>query len=468
MINGGWTWQQTYDYYNLLRSPHQIKIFIHLLDTNGWVLRDISDRLIDGQVDMDAAAEITRSADLTLLDLDYSLGLDSPNSMIGGTYINRMVRIYYGVAPLGSDAFMNIPIFTGPIVNLNRAGATVKVQAQGKEVLSSAGIWTGWTWPAGWNRSMIVLNALRDVFVGEPWFNFDYLDACIGSNWSIEIGDSLWAKLRGLMEDVGYQIFYDGWGYLRARRKPSGYPSFIFTGDWVTNKPEVEYDQENLINFVRVEGGTPEGAATPLVYTVSAPSWHPFSPWAMAIWGKPRILSVNIQDDSLLNVNDIVTVGNQALNEGLANNVDVSFNSFVVPVFEEYDCYGYNVDGVVGQTNVSKISIPLVGDAEMSMGYLSATSAAKTMVNGVSSIALPQPSPPDAASASSAKKGKKGGKKKGKNGGAKNGRQGGQHAAARAKAKAQAAKAKNKKRKVPKAANPPASTASAKRKRKKK
>src|SRR5213592_3093059 len=99
-------------------AQRRIKIRLDLLDLNHNVLRTISNRIVEGQVNMATDAEgPTRSMTVSLYDPEQELRLDSDSVGQGALFADRMLRAYYGVqvTPLGLGWVM-VPVFTGPIV----------------------------------------------------------------------------------------------------------------------------------------------------------------------------------------------------------------------------------------------------------------------------------------------------------------------------------------------------------------
>ena len=150
MIPLGLSASQLRIYHDTLRSSHLMRTRIMSAKLNGDTLNDLSVRLWDGQVDVDKTAEQTRVASLTLLDPNHLVNLDSDDPDDGALYLDRMIRIWYGVlCPFG---WVEAPIFTGPITSMTRNDAFIDLEAGGKELLAlrsgDAGRWGNWAAPA--------------------------------------------------------------------------------------------------------------------------------------------------------------------------------------------------------------------------------------------------------------------------------------------------------------------------------
>ena len=118
-----------------LVRPHNIRVRVNVLDMDQNLLGSSTGRILSGQVDVDASAPVTRSAGLTILDSDHLLNLDSSATFGGSLYLDRMVSITYGVQSAEWPTWVDVPIFTGPIVDMSRNGDVVTLAAESKESL---------------------------------------------------------------------------------------------------------------------------------------------------------------------------------------------------------------------------------------------------------------------------------------------------------------------------------------------
>jgi hypothetical protein len=388
VINLGWSTAQLQDFYDICKHSHRVYTAVHQLDLSHNFQRDLSGLVIGGQVDVDRDAAITRSAKLQLMDVEHNLNFDAFNPADGANYFTQMIRIYYGVSRFepGSPVYW-VPVMTGPIDDVQRDGWQLNLSITGKEVFAKSGMWQAWSWPAGWSKNDVIANAMQ-IHTGEVFFNFDWTNATITAPFSLEAGDDLFENLRQLADDSGYQLFYDGWGNLRLRWQNSNM-IFTFTDDWLTDTPSVDYDASKVVNAVRYEGWTPPGYTTPLAITVTAPDWHPFSPAKMGRNGVARYLPDFVSDSSINNTFVLFIYAFNVLDREILEGVNVQFSSLIMPLLEEGDTVLVNGSGYNGKTNMTQMSIPLVGDAEMSVGFLSMTGSRPYLGKRDMSVILP-------------------------------------------------------------------------------
>lgn len=351
-------------------THHSVDIQVHLLDMSGNFIQAISSGLIDGSIDIDADASITRSAQLRWFDPGGSINLNLNNVNESGGYLSRQIRVYYGVGNLTSDPdYIYVPVFTGPVVNLSRDGVYLSINAQGKELLSSDGMIQEYVFAGGsWLRDVVIWG--MQGFCGEVNFDLAHPPNILGGDLAFEPGDNLFEILRTKCADIGYQLFYNGWGNLVLRANPQA-SVFTFDGRCITQNPSIEYADSEVTNCVRVEGGQPVGATHPIVVFMYAPEWHPLGPVRLGRNGVPRFLPEFITEDSISSYVEAFGVASVALENGLMRSVSAQFTSLTMPFIEESDIVTVSGTNYFGNTRATKMTIPLVGDADMSVGFLS-------------------------------------------------------------------------------------------------
>jgi hypothetical protein len=360
----------------VLARTHNIRISVRLLDLDHNLIDDLSDMFVSGQVNFDATADITRSLDLTLFDPFRSVALDPGSPSATGVYIAYMIQIEYVVedpwnlTPLGLPIEYTIPLFTGPIDDVDREPVYVKIKALGKERLALDNVWKVITY-SGTAKKWSVIKHLINEVAGES-----RAIAGLPTNNNERLGDPLeltrdqrpMAVARKLANELGYQLFFDGRGFPIMRPWPDGNPSFIFKMNHLSGEPTVAYDMARIVNAVEVIGKAPaKGMTAPQYIAVAAPS-HPLSPQNLGRAGHPRYLwkKMNVNGRTA----DAVTkVALQELRDGLLAGVDVKFDGLPIPLLEESDLGRLETDEIAQDFKYKKWSIPLTPDTA-SYGYL--------------------------------------------------------------------------------------------------
>ena len=122
-----------------LRSSHRMRVTVTVLDRNEKPLRQLdvpASQIIDGTVEVDALADITRSLRLEFLDEKRALTFDAASPSRAGLFADNLLAVSYGVLVPELARFVDVPVFWGPITDFERARGVVRVEAQGKEALA--------------------------------------------------------------------------------------------------------------------------------------------------------------------------------------------------------------------------------------------------------------------------------------------------------------------------------------------
>lgn len=371
MINLGLSAAEQKRFHEALVSNHFIKITVQFLDMNHRYISDVSSRLIDGQVNLSTHTEIRRSATVTLLDSQKNLGLDSNNPADGQAYLDRMIKIVYSVWVEASNDWVDVPIFCGPITRLERNEDVLELEAQGKEVLARRPAFKARTWNKGLKRTS-VLKAILSELTGETRFQVP--------DWSAKTAEAVvvnplkhpWIYAYNMAKGVNAQMFYDGRGVLRVRKVPTRSLWTFKDGDGgcVLTKPDVAFDNEELINTVVITGGKPKGAKTPVKATAYFPKAHPQSPHSLGRNGVPRYLPEYIVDDTLKSTKAAQEAANRRIKELTTESAEVTFDSLPIPHLEEGDLVRVEVDGLSVTFRLREMTIPLSHGGVSTVGYL--------------------------------------------------------------------------------------------------
>lgn len=370
-LNLGYTAEQKRDYRALCVGHHRRIITMQLLDLNHNYLAQLSNRFIDGQVDIDADAEVTRKLTTTIFDPKSELGLDNLNVNDGSLYVDRMIRVVYGVASPDGSRLYEVPIFCGPISKLNRKGPFLSVEASGKEYLLYGSMWHKTTYKKGRLRSDVIRDMFLDHGEQPSRFNVPKANYKVAKDLSIGTVVSPWSQIEVQAKAMSREGFYDGRGVGQVRANSS---TSQYTFSKFTVQPEITYNTDVMVNSVIVIGWKPRGRKTPMVRRFVPPSTHPLSPYKLGriVNGKvkPRYYTQEISDSGLTSLVQINRVGKKALADGLLKSVEAAFEAPVIPDLEENDTYTLDWEDTTTNAKFRKSSIPLVGPPVASVGYL--------------------------------------------------------------------------------------------------
>lgn len=380
MLTLGLTVDQQEAYHALLATHHTIDIRLQIMDMNHGHVSDIADRLIDGQVTIDADAEVTRSLDIDLLDPDGGLQLDSDSPNDGALFADRMLRVVYRIVnPLGTVSY-SAPVFTGPITKLSRTGALLQVECMGKEVIGLSQAWNRKTYTKNTRVTTAIKSILIDI-MGELSTKVKVPDRDARLPKPVSVGgDNLpWPTAKKLAAGIGLHLYYDGNGVAQVRPTPNGKAVFTFRqGETVKTAPDAGFSLENTVNAVEIWGRKPKkgkgkkGKNRPHAKLI-APRTHSLSPYwpdGLGRPGGPRFLPKVIEDDSLRTDADAKKRAKLELSKGLLEGVEVSYDTLVIPHLEEMDIVRIETDGYAANHRLRQFAIPLTASGDSSIGYV--------------------------------------------------------------------------------------------------
>jgi len=368
-------------FHETLASSHSISIRVHILDLNHKSLGEVSERLIGGQVNVDVTGETSsRSASVAFSDPDHSMNFDADSPDVSSVYLNRMLRIFYCVTgPLladyaaanpGVSAWVNVPVFTGPITAVSRDDSQVQVECQGKEILAQGIAYTPHTYGKGWYRTTIIREIMFQT--GETRFGLDSFLSKTATPISLGGGSIPWDWAKSIAAGMGAHIFYDGRGVLRVRRYPTS-TQFTFRhgdGGSLVGAPSLSYRLDDVKNIVRVRGGVPAGAKSAVSVDAVAPRTHPLSPWKLGRNGQPRYLLETIEDDTIKSRADALYVASARLDQLMMQSTDVAFDVLPLPHLEPGDLIRLQTPDFSTALRANVFVIPLTAGDTMSVGYM--------------------------------------------------------------------------------------------------
>jgi hypothetical protein len=379
MLSLGLNRTQYAEYRRTITRSHTMKVTCHLLTPEHRLLRTIRHSLSAGQVDVTTprldgdSVEISRTASLRFFDPAQSLSLDDSTPVDNAFYLNRMVRVIYSVRC--SFGWVDVPVFTGPIVSVDRDGDEVAVECQGKEV-----------WALGSAVRTAVLKGDRDDVTKRILFRAGESSRYMriprgGGKAQATIGPQtkLWLKAWKAQAAAGRVLFYDGRGIATAKRKPTKTALVLRGGEGglLWSKPRISYRVDSsIINYCKVVGRKPsKGKKTRPSAEVVAPRGHTLSPWRLGRNGEPLYLTGDgrafIENPDLKTNAACRRLAERTIQDSLLQHVEVTCETFPIPDLEPWDILQVATRGVSVRFRVDEFTLPLVqrGDGEsMSIG----------------------------------------------------------------------------------------------------
>ena len=357
-------------YLATLADDHFRRTRIELLTTEHDEVMDLSASFKEGQVEIDATAEVTRSASVTLLDPDHKIGLDSRTPGDSQTFFNRMLRAWVDVWVDALDRYVSVCVITGPITGVTRDRETITVEVQGKETLAKGPLMLDESrvFRRGSRRVLVIRELLR--MSGERHY-------LMPTSWPAPLAKDLtikptwqsWAHAVTVAESMGAQLFYDGRGWARLRMAPLR-SQHSFSHRIIEGEPQIAHSTSELKNAITVTGGVPPKGKRKATAFRSIPPWHRFSPERLGRNGGDRYLPAeSVEDDTLKSQSAVDAVADRRVKEMMMIEGDVTFNCLPVYHLDPLDPVSVWQPGWSMRVQLSKATIPLAGGL-MSVGYL--------------------------------------------------------------------------------------------------
>lgn len=354
-----------------LAGSHSVNVTVQLLTLSGARVADLSSRLLEGQVNVDYTADVSRACTMQLLDPDRTLSFETDSADEGAIYMDRMIRVVYSVKVPQMNAWVDIPVFCGPVTSMDRNDSVINIECQGKETLAKGAAWRTFTRKKNSNKGNVIKDILTDL-TGENKFDFPEVTNKLSADYSLGRESIPWDSAKSIASGISRQLFYDGRGYAKMRSLP-GTPVFTFKsgdGGTVLSVPQISYDSSEMKNTILVKGGVPKGSKTAVEASVAADKSHPLSPYKLGRNGVPRVLLEVIEDDTIRSKAEATEKAGTTLNDRLLQTVDVKFDAMPIPHLEPGDMVRIQTEEYATTFRLGQFSIPLVvGDTPMSVGY---------------------------------------------------------------------------------------------------
>lgn len=357
-----------------LTTAHGIRVLVDVLDLNHNHITSLGNRIRTGAIqctlpDPGSPGSTTRAATVEFYDPQGTMSFDSGSPADGALYADRMLQVHYGVSVPGLG-WVDVPVFTGPVIKFSRTKDFVTVEAQGKEALARGAAWHGRHFPKNTRRVDIIRAVMRDV--GETRFDLPELAGVTASAKNVVYSTVPWEFAQGLAVAANRQLFYDGAGTLRARQWPSTSSATFADGDGgaVQTTPSVEFSIDEVKNAVRVVGAKPKGHKHAISYSAVAPKSHPLSPDRLApSGGKGLYLLEDISDDKIRTLREAKDVAHTKLEQFLRQIVTAEYDILPNPLVELGDWVTLSTADFTMTHRVNSFTIPLVVTDLMPLGY---------------------------------------------------------------------------------------------------
>lgn len=367
---------QRAEYETRLATGYHLSIGVTVMDLEERPIASSSPWVLEGQVnarrpafDRDTGTiEVSRDLDMVLLDPTMALGFDSASPAAGAMYLDRMLQVTYGVGC--SFGVVEVPVFTGPLVEVERQGGDIRILAQGKEVFGLGDANVVRQVPNSVSKAHAFMAMLRDM--GEPVSNIDRPPgtARLVQPIAITRRTKYWFEAYRICRSIqGREPYYDGAGKVRT-------PRLSMTPVWTFREhgmllapPRVRYSTRDLANASRIIGHQPEGAPMPIQAGREADPDHPLSPASLGRHGVPRTLLAYEEDSEVRTWPAAEDRADEMLADGLAQVVSAEAVVAPVPHLDPWDLTVVDSVTFAGQSRINAMSLPLTPDSVMTLGF---------------------------------------------------------------------------------------------------
>lgn len=320
-----------------LTSTHERQVVVRVLDLEHKRLAWI-DNVLDGQVTIDVTnRQCTRVANLTLLDPTRSIGWEPDHPSSVPLHLRRMVQITYRIRVPGYG-WVDCPVFTGPVVEIDRDGAQVTVLAESKERLALGSF--GRT--HHWKKGRKVTEVIRDILIlaGEKpgLIHLPAYRGTVGHHGvTVTRTDRPWVVARRLAEARGFVLFYDGRGHVQMRREPKR-QLFTFDRNWLlgplrTDRPKLTFHN----GWVILGPKPPKNKKRVTSGLVGLPKSNPFSAFSLRRNGAWRWIIHQEERQHVKTVKEARQIADRLRDKHIRFAADVSFDALPLPNVEEWD-----------------------------------------------------------------------------------------------------------------------------------
>lgn len=360
-------------YRRTLTGVYTKRIRVVLLDKNGGNVENLTRAFQDGRVLVDTTQDVDRSCSIMILDPGRRYGFDADTYQGGELDLTRQLRVWWIVdGPLLARP-VSIPVHTGPLTRIERDGALVTIEAQGKEVRGMTPSMRTLNLEKGMRRTDAIKRILRERMGERRLGAIPDLDARLPDDFTIGPKDLPWVEAQRLAGAFDRQLFYGGDGVPYLRKRPAK-PLWRFRGNAehgeITSPVVVSSDLQKIKNRIRVVGATPKGKKKPVDAVATADRTHPMSPWELGIDDAPVWLLDEITNDRLRTEKECRQVADSRLDEGVRLVHDTSFNAIPVPHLEPLDLISVHTDYETPTTRLRTFELPLGLGSDMSVGYV--------------------------------------------------------------------------------------------------
>lgn len=379
----GLTFDELAEYHRTLRTTHERRIHVEVLDLEGNVLSSLTPVATDGQVMVDTTQADTpsRILDLTFLDPHRTIQFEPDSPGAAPLHRSRMIRVIYSVRVPALERWVSCEVFTGPIWDFDRDGAEVSVVAHGKERLSLGQQWHPRTYAAKTPKTRVIKAILADT--GEDRLAVPDLRVTMPHRFTIGRMASPWPRAQRVARSMDHELFYDGRGVC-VLRKPVSTPLFTFGEGFLLGEPLIDRDPEGVFNIFEVLGANPKGPKKRVEASSRLPANHPLSAESLGRNGRPQFLAKRVENPHIKTLHEAQARADRLRDDSTRTLVNYQFDTLPVPHLDENDLVRVQTDDGVFLVRMQQWTLPLgwEGAPAMTVGAVRRTTRTRRRRSG--------------------------------------------------------------------------------------
>jgi hypothetical protein len=347
------------------------RLMLSLMDRAGNPIENLSGAFIDGSVTIDATTDVSRSAELQILDPFHRYGFDADTYQGGDLDLTRQIRGWWITDSELLSRPVQQPVFYGPITRLGRDGPIVNIEVQDPAVYGLQPAKRTLVIKKGARRTHAIKVILRER-MGITRLAIPDLPGRLAADLVIHPKDLPWKEAQKLADSLNRHLYFDANGFGRLRAFPDSvawrFRSGIRGGS-LTSHLATESDLTQVINRVVVKGRTPKGKKDPISYVAVADESHPLSAQKLGPPGAPMWRTEERQNDHFRTVRECREYAERRLARGLRLGRQVQFTAAPVPHLEPEDIIAATTDFEEVETRLDTATLPLGPGGDMQVGY---------------------------------------------------------------------------------------------------
>lgn len=344
-----------------VRGPHDRRIRVWVHDAELKFLADLTDLFLDGFVTIDVTAETVYSLDLTLNDPSRSIRFEPDDGDLP-IYLAKVIRVWderWVPNPAGGGDWVACPVFTGPVADFDRDGATVTLRCRDMSWFAMGDVVDGFTR----KKDVKVTDVIRKLFKdsGENRLGaVPDLSNRLGTDLQVEGSEHRWDLIVSLAKDLGRVAAYDPRGVPYVRKTPPK-PGLRLGDDDVCSQLRIDRGVQDFATRWIVRGPKPKGGRDRIVGHAAIPGNSKASAKNLGRGGEPRVRTEVVDADHIANKREADQRA-QKLRDAVVTAEDTSsIDTIPFPNVEPWDLVTVGGRAGVARIRVRQAVLQLVG-----------------------------------------------------------------------------------------------------------